>query len=69
MDISEADLDEHCYLETVKKGKTIFSVLDQKRTEAVRILQERSRFPSDEDFIYAIKVLSLIISLSLALNP
>ena len=40
MDISEADLEEHCYLNTVKKGKTTFSVLDQKRAEAVKILQE-----------------------------
>ena len=38
MDISEADLDKHYYLNTVKKEKTIFSILDQKRAEAVRIL-------------------------------
>ena len=42
MNISKAELDEHCYLNTVKDGKTIFSILDQKRAEAVRILQERS---------------------------
>ena len=30
MGISEADLDEHWYLNTMKKGKTTFSVLDQK---------------------------------------
>ena len=31
MDINEANLDEHCYLNTVKEGKTTFSVLDQKK--------------------------------------
>ena len=55
MDISETDLDKHYYLNTVKKGKIQFSVLDQKRAEAVRILQERCGFPSDEDFIYALE--------------
>ena len=38
IDISKADVDEYCYLNTVKKGKTVFSILDQKRAEAVRIL-------------------------------
>ena len=51
MDISEAELDKHCYLNNVKDGKTTFSILDQKRAEAVRILQERCGFPSDEDFV------------------
>ena len=51
IDISEVDMDKHCYLNTVKKRKTIFSILDQKRAEAVRILQEQYSFPSDEDFI------------------
>ena len=55
MDISKAELDEHFYLNTVKDGKTIFSILDQKRAEAVRILQERCGFPSDEDFINALE--------------
>ena len=59
MDISEADLDEHCYLNTVKEGKTTFSILDQKRAEAVRILQERCGFPSDEDFIHALECNSI----------
>ena len=59
MDISEADLDEHCCLNTVKKGKTTFSVLDQKRAEAVRILQERCGFPSDKDFIHALECNSI----------
>ena len=40
MDISEAELDKHCYLNTVKDENTTFSILDQKRVEAVRILQE-----------------------------
>ena len=31
MDISEANLDKHCYFNTVKEGKTIFSILDQKK--------------------------------------
>ena len=35
----------------MKKGKTTFSILDQKRAEAVKILQEQYGFPSDEDFI------------------
>ena len=30
MNISEAEFDEHCYLNTVKDGKTIFPLLDQK---------------------------------------
>ena len=59
MDISEADLDKHCYLNTVKKGKTIFSILDQKRAEAVRILQEQCGFPSDKDFIHALECNSI----------
>ena len=33
MDISETDLDKHYYLNTVKKGKITFSVLDQKRAK------------------------------------
>ena len=59
MDISEADVDKHCYLNTVKKGKTLFSILDQKRAEAVRILQERCGFPSDKDFINALECNSI----------
>ena len=38
MDISKDGLEEHCYLNTVKEGKTTFSIPDQKRAEAVRIL-------------------------------
>ena len=59
MDIREANLDKHCYLNTVKEGKTTFSILDQKRAEAVRILQERCGFPSDEDFILALECNSI----------
>ena len=55
MDISEADLDKHCYLNTMKERKTTLSILDQKRAGADRILQEKCGFPSDEDFIYALK--------------
>ena len=59
MDISEADVDEHCYLNTVKQGKALYSILDQKRAEAVRILQERCAFPSDKDFINALECNSI----------
>ena len=55
MDITEADLAEHCYLNTVKKGKTTLSVPDQKRVEAVRIFQEQCGFPSEKDFIHALE--------------
>ena len=56
MNISEANLDEHYYL---KEGKTSFSILDQKRAEVVRILQERCGFPSDKDFINALECNSI----------
>ena len=59
MDISEAELDKHCYLNTVKDRKTTFSILDQKRVEAVRILQERYGFLSDENFINALECNSI----------
>ena len=59
MDISEANLEEHCYLNTVKEGKIIFSILDQKQAKVVRILQERCDFPSDEDFINALECNSI----------
>ena len=39
----------------MKDGKITFSILDQKRAEAMRILQERCGFPSDEDFINALE--------------
>ena len=55
MDISKANLEEHYYLNTMKEGKTIFSILDQNRSEAVRILQGRCGFPSDEAFINALE--------------
>ena len=53
MDISKGDVDKHCYLNTVKQGKLLFFILDNKRAEAVRILQERCAFPSDEYFLNA----------------
>ena len=61
IDISEAELDEHCYLNTntVKDRKTTFSILDQKRAEVVRILQERCGLPSDKDFINALECNSI----------
>ena len=59
MDISEADGDEHCYLNTAKQGKVLYSILDQKRVEAVKILQERCAFPSDHDFVNALECNSI----------
>ena len=53
MDISEAETNKHCYLNTIKDRKTTFSIFDQKRAEAVRVLQKRCGFPSDVDFINA----------------
>ena len=43
MNISKVDMDKHFYLNTVKKEKIIFSILDQQKAEAIRILQERCR--------------------------
>ena len=37
----------------------MFSILDQKRVEAVRILHERYGFPSDEDFVNALECKSI----------
>ena len=59
IDISKAELDEHCYLNTVKDRKITFSILDQKRADAVRILQERCGFPSDYNFINALECNSI----------
>ena len=59
IDISKADGNEHWYLNTVKQGKVLYSIVDQKRAEAVRILQERCAFPSDEDFINALECNSI----------
>ena len=59
MDISEANREEHCYLNTVKEGKTTFFILDQKQAKAVRILQERYDFPSDKDFINSLECNSI----------
>ena len=47
-------MDEHCYLNIVKDRETTFSILDQKRAEAVRVIQEKYRFPLDVDFINAL---------------
>ena len=51
MDISKANVKDYCYFNTVKKRKSMCSILDQKRAKAVRILQEQCACPSDEDFI------------------
>ena len=62
MDISKAELDKqdkHCYFNAVKDGKTTFSILDQKRAEAVKILEERCSFLSDKDFINVLECNSI----------
>ena len=51
MDISKGDGDKHCFLNTMKHGKALYSIIDQKRAEAVRILEEQCGFPSNKDFI------------------
>ena len=55
MDISETNGEDCCYFNTVKKGKSMFSILDQKRAKTVKTLQEQCTFPSDEDFINALE--------------
>ena len=59
MDISKDETDKHCYLNTVKDRKTTFSILDQKKAEAVRVFQQRCGFPSDVDFINALEYNSI----------
>ena len=59
MDISEENVQEHCYVNTVKKEKELFSILDQKKAEAVRNLQERCAFSSDKDIIKALECNSI----------
>ena len=59
MDVSEANMQEHCYFNTVKKGKSLFFILNQKRAEELRTLQERCAFPSDKDFINALECNSI----------
>ena len=39
------------FFNTVKKGKSICSILDQKQAKGLRIPQEQCTFPSNEDFI------------------
>ena len=55
MDIGQGEPDGYCHFSTVKKGKLKFSMMDQKRAKAVRLLQEQCGFPSDEDFINALE--------------
>ena len=55
LDIGSDKLDGDCMFSTVKKGKLTFSTLDQKRAQAVRLLQEQCGFPADEDFINALE--------------
>ena len=43
----------------MKHGKSLYSIIDQQRAEAVRILQERCAFPSDKDFINALECNSI----------
>ena len=51
MGISKGDVDKYYYFNTLNQGKSLFSIVDQNRVEAVRILQECCTFLSDEDFI------------------
>ena len=55
LDIGCDEIDGECMFNTVKKGKLTFSTLDQKRAQAVRLLQEQCGFPADEDFINALE--------------
>ena len=59
MGISKANVEDHCYFDTVKKGKSLFSILDQKRAKGVRTLQERCTFPSEQYFINALECNSI----------
>ena len=59
MDISEANVEEHCHFNTMKKRNSLFSILDQVRAEAVKILQELCAFLSDKDFIDAMECNSI----------
>ena len=49
MNICKAEINKHWYLNTVKDRKTTLSILDQKKAQAVIVLQERCGFPSDID--------------------
>ena len=51
MDVSKKNVVGRCYFNTVKKGKSLFSILDQNRAKAVRTLQVRCFFLSDGGFI------------------
>ena len=55
MDIGEGKPDGHCYFNSVRNNQKDFSILDQKQAKACRLLQEKCGFPSDTDFINAIK--------------
>ena len=56
MDIGEGKPDGHCYVFiSVRNNQRNFSILDQKRPEVCRLLQEKCGFPSDTDFINAIE--------------
>ena len=59
MDISKENVEEHCYFNTAKKGKSLFSILDRKRAEVVKALQANCAFPSNEDFINALECNSI----------
>ena len=36
MDISKANVEDHCYLNAVNKGRLMFSILNQKQTKALK---------------------------------
>ena len=55
MGINKTNLEGHCYFNTVKKGKLMFSILDQKRAKAIKVLQKQYTFLYDKDFINALE--------------
>ena len=59
MDISDSNVKDHFYLNSVKKGESLFSILHQKRAKAGRTLQEHCAFPSDKAFINALECNSI----------
>ena len=52
-------MEEHCHFNTVKKGKSLISILDQKRAKAVRTLLVNCAFPFNKDFINVLECNSI----------
>ena len=55
LDIGESEPDGYCHFNTVKNRKLKFSMINQKRAKAVRLLQEMCGFPAYENFINALE--------------